>query len=452
MVVLVGGTSTTWQNSERNLGHHCGCCTGNSKSMQTEYDLLLKGGRVIDPASQKDTLADVAVSRGRILAVDLNLPPEKASEVIDVSGRLVLPGMIDSHAHVFEHMAGRFGLNPDTVGVRSGIPTVIDLGGPSHMSMAAFRHYVVERTKTRVFSFISIYAGGDGHLSPEMYGAGMDVDLCIQCIEENRDLIKGIKVNAEIASLSLYGLDKVSKAKEASRATGVPLYVHLGQLFLEPSVKRFDYDINRILPDVVELLEPGDIMAHPFSRHPGGFMDQNGKVHSLVKEAIARGVRVDVGHGSHFSFNVARKVLDAGILPNTLGADLHGYNTQKTLDPGMPPEHPDPEMAPFGSHARFSLTHAMVELLALGLSLDQIVPMVTTSCAETLNLAGELGAMSPGCVADVTVLADDSGRWVLWDNEGTEVRTERMLRPLFCLRAGRRIEADSPILPFSQAA
>ena len=420
--------------------------------MQAEHDLLLKGGRVLDPLSHQDAVADVAVHAGRIAAVDVDLPREKAREVIDVSGELVLPGLIDSHAHVFEHMAGRFGLNPDTVGVHSAVPSVIDLGGPSHMSLTAFRHYVVARATTRVFSFISIYAGGDGHLSPEMYGAGIDVDLCIRCIEENRDLIKGIKVNAEIASLSLYGRDKVSKAKEASRATGVPLYVHLGQLFPVPARRRVEYDINQILPDVVELLEPGDIMAHPFSRHPGGFVDQHGKVHLLVSEAIARGVRIDVGHGSHFSFDVARKVLDAGIVPDTLGADLHGYNVQKPLEAGVPAEHPDAEMAAFGSDAHFSLTHAMVELLALGLSLDQVVPMVTSSCAETLRLAGELGTLRPGCVADVTVLSDETGRWTLRDNEGTEVRAERMLRPLFCLRAGHRFEADAPILPIPQAA
>ena len=420
--------------------------------MQTQYDLVLRGGRVMDPVSGRDEVADVAIRGGRIATVDTAASQLEANEVLDVSGRLVLPGLIDSHAHVFEHMAGRFGVNPDTVGVQSGVPTVIDLGGPSHMSVSAFRHYVVERATTRVFSFISMYAGGDGHLSPEMYGAGIDVDLCVQSIEENRDLIKGIKVNAEISSLSLYGRDKVRKAKEASRATGVPLYVHLGQLFPVPAQPRVDYDIDRIVPDVVELLEPGDILAHPFSRHPGGFVDRAGRVHPLVHEAIARGIRVDVGHGSHFSFNVARKVLDTGIVPDTLGADLHGYNTRKPLESGTPADHPDPEMAPFGSDARFSLTHAMVELLALGLSLEQVVPMVTSNCAETLGLASELGALAPGRVADVTVLADERGRWTLRDNEGTEVRTERMLLPLFCLKDGQRIEADAAILPVPKAA
>lgn len=420
--------------------------------MSDQYDLLLKGGRVIDPAAAIDGVSDVAVREGCIAAVGAAIPPASAREVVDVAGALVLPGMIDSHAHVFEHMAGRFGLNPDVVGVRSGVPTVVDLGCASFMSMAAFRHYIVEPAETRVFSFVSIYAGGEGHLSPDMAGAGIDVEACVRCIEGNRDLVKGVKVNAEIASMSIYGLDKVRKAKEAAKAADVPLYVHFGQLFPLPQDIRVDYDIDAILPDVAELLEPGDIMAHPFSRHPGGFVDGQGRVHPIVGEAMSRGVRIDVGHGSHFSFDMARKVLDAGILPDTLGADLHGYNTRKRIEPGVVEEHPDPEMAPFGSDARFSLTLAMVELMALGVPLEQIVPMVTSHCARTLKLEGELASLRPGAVADVSVLADETGRWILRDNDGTEVVTQRMLSPLFCLRAGRRFDADAAILPLLEAA
>jgi dihydroorotase len=420
--------------------------------MPDRYDLLLKGGRVIDPAAAIDAVSDVAVRDGRIAAVRAGIPAASASEVVNVANALVLPGMIDSHAHVFEHMAGRFGLNPDVVGVRSGVPTVVDLGCASFMSMGAFRHYVVERAETRVFSFISIYAGGEGHLSPDMAGAGIDVEACVRCIEANRDLVKGVKVNAEIGSMSIYGLDKVRKAKQAARTAGVPLYVHFGQLFPVSKDSRIAYDVDAILPDVTELLEPGDIMAHPFSRHPGGFVNAQRCVHPIVREAVSRGVRIDVGHGSHFSFDMARKVLDAGILPYTLGADLHGYNTQNQLEPGVVEEHPDPEMAAFSGDARFSLTRAMVELLALGVSLEQVVPMVTSHCAQTLKLEGELGTLRPGVPADVTVLANETGRWTLRDNDGTKVRTERMLSPLFCLRAGRRFDADATILPVAEAA
>ena len=420
--------------------------------MSVGYDTVLKGGRVIDPAADVDGCFDIAVSDGRIAAVETDIDIAMASEVVDVNQRLVLPGLIDSHAHVFEHVVGRFGLNPDSVGVRSGVTTLVDQGCASFMSMEAFRRYVVDHSQSRIFSFVSIYAGGEGHLSADMAGAGIDADLCIKCIEGNRDLVRGVKVNAEIGSMSIYGLEKVKAAKRAAREGKVPLYVHLGQLFKVPNKPRVNYEIDQILPDVVALLEPGDIMAHPFSRHPGGFVSKNGQVQSDVFEARARGVKIDVGHGSHFSFDVARRVLDAGIVPDTLGGDLHGYNTRKPVSAGVPEKHPDDEMAEFSGDARFSLVHAMTELLALGITIEQIVPMVTSRCADVVSEGQDLGTLREGQVADVTVLADERGKWELGDNDGTVVTAERLLRPLFCLRAGRMFESDSPILPNIDAA
>lgn len=420
--------------------------------MKAKYDLLLQGGRVIDPLASLDGRFDVGIKDGKIALVEPDIPVELSKEVVDVRDRLVLPGLIDSHAHVFQHAVGRFGLNPELVGVQSGVTTLVDMGCASYMSMAAFRHYIVEPALTRIYAFISIYPAGEGHLSPELYGAGIDVDLCVRCVEANRDLVRGVKVDAEIGSLSLCGLATVEKAKRVSRDTGLPLYVHVGELFPAPENAPIDYDLDKIVPDVLALLEPGDILAHPFSRHPGGFVDTQGVVHPIINEALQRGLRIDVGHGSHFSFNTARRVLDAGIRPTTLGADLHGYNTRAPADPGTPEKHPDPEMAPFGTDARFSLVHAMVELLALGLSLEEVVPMVTSRCAELLEPVGQLASLGAGKVADVTVLADERGRWILRDNENTELVCERMLSPEFCLRAGERFDADASILPVPRAA
>lgn len=417
--------------------------------METPFDLILRGGHVIDPDAGIDGICDIAVRGDTIAAVGTNLGP--ARDVVDVSGRLVLPGMIDSHAHVYEHVTGRFGLNPDLVGVRSGVTTLIDMGCASFISMGGFRHFIVEKARSRIFSFISIYAGGEGFISAEMKGAGINVDLCIECVQANRDLVKGVKVNAEIGSMSLYGIDKVIKAKKVASTCGVPLYVHFGELY-PPDVKRVEYDVEKIFPDVAAMLTPGDIMAHPFSRHPGGFLDANGKLHPIVHEALAQGVRIDVGHGSHFSFQTARKVLEAGVIPDTLGADLHGFNCEKPVEPGVPKYHPDPEMVPFAGQAKFSLTQAMVELLALGVPLNRVVAMVTSECAKTLRKSGELGTLRPGLPADISVLADERGRWVLRDNEGTEVVTDRMLQPLFCLRAGRQFQVDAEILPIPEAA
>ena len=414
---------------------------------QQRFDLVLKGGRVIDPAQGIDGVQDVAIADGKIAAVGRDL--SGTGETVDVRGALVLPGLIDTHAHVFRHVTGRFGLDADLVGVHSAVTTLVDQGGPSLMTFPAFRSYVVEPAASRVYAFLSAYlvGGMEGHYYPELYGPhGIDVDGTVKAALANRDLVKGIKAHAEIGGFSRWGMEAFRLSKEISRQAKLPLYIHFGQLWALPEGGETRVDPDRILPDVLDLLEPGDVLAHPFTRHPGGFVGQDGRVHPVVKEAVARGLKIDVGYGSHFSFAMARKVLDAGILPDTLGADMHGYNTR------LPSDAPADEAHMFAGAANFSLTSAMTGLLACGVPLEKLVPMVTCNAAAMLGLADEIGMLRPGAAADVSVLADERGRWALRDNEGTQVAAERLLRPLFCLRAGRRFDADAPILPVAQAA
>jgi dihydroorotase len=423
--------------------------------MKPRYDLLLKGGRVIDPAASLDGVRDVAVKDGRIAEIAAEIPREQAADVIDVRGQLVLPGLIDTHAHVFEHVSGRFGLNPDMVGVQSGVTTVVDQGGPSSMTFPGFRKFIAEPSETKVLAFISAYVVGglEGHYYPDLYGPwGVDVKACVAAAEANRDIVKGIKAHAEIGGYQRWGNAVMRLAKEASRATQLPLYIHLGQIWPLPDAPKHDFEGDDVVNDVVSLLDAGDILAHPFTRHPGGFVDKTGKLHPIVREAIAKGVRIDVGHGSHFSFAMARKVLEAGVVPFTLGADMHGYNTKVPKAAGTPDSHPDDEMHMFSGDTRFSLTRAMSELLALGLSLEAVVPMVTSQCAAALKMEGQIGTLTKGVIADVSVLADDRGSWLLGDNEGTTVRAERMISPVFCLRRGKRVDATAPILPNLAAA
>jgi dihydroorotase len=419
-----------------------------------EYDLLLAGGRVIDPRAGIDGVTDVAVKDGRIAAVARNLPRDAAREVVDLRGRLVLPGLIDTHAHVYEHVSGRFGLNADLCGVHSGVTALVDQGGPSNMTFPGFREFIAKRAETRVYAFISAYVVGglEGHYYPDLYGPhGIDVDGTVKAIEANRDLVKGIKAHAEIAGAARWGLEVMRLAKEISRQTKLPLYVHLGQLWPMPSKVTHNMPADEVVSGLIEILDAGDVLAHPFTRHPGGFVDQSGRLHPAIREALAKGVLVDVGHGSHFSFKMARKVLEAGVKPYTLGADMHGYNTKLPKPAGTPDKHPDEEHI-FAGDTRFSLTRAMTELLTLGFTLEEIVPMVTSHCATLLRLEDEIGTLKPGVVADVSVLSDNAGRWKLADNEGTSVVAERMISPVFCLRAGKRFDADAAILPERQAA
>ena len=419
------------------------------------FDLLLRGGRVIDPARGVDGPLDVAVRDGRIAAVAADLAGSTAAEVVDVRDRLVLPGLIDTHAHVYQYVTGRFGLQADMVGVRSGVTALIDQGGASCMTLPGFRKFVVEPAASRIYAFLSAYLVGglEGHYYPALYRPDcIDIGATVRAARESPDLVRGIKAHAEIGGVARWGLEVLRLSARIGRDAGLPLYVHFGQLWPLPEGIGRPPDPDAVLPEVIELLRPGDILAHPFTRHPGGFVDRSGRVHPMVQEAVARGLRIDVGHGSHFSFNVARRVLDAGIVPDTLGADMHGYNTRVPKPRGTPDEHPDPEMHLFAGQAQFSLTHAMTALLACGLRLEQVVPMVTSNAARMLGLDGQLGTIAPGAVADVSVLADERGAWVLVDNEGTRVTTERRLAPGFCLRAGRRVDADAPILPLARIA
>ena len=420
-----------------------------------KYDLLLKGGRVICPASGINGNYDVAIRDGRIAAVERNIVPANSIAVVHVPGKLVLPGLIDTHAHVYQYVTGRFGLDPDMVGVRSGVTTVVDQGGPSCMTLPGFRHFIVEKSATRVLAFLSAYLVGglEGHYYPDLYSpTAVNIEATVTSALANKDLIRGIKGHAEIGGFARWGIKVMEMAAEIGRRSDLPLYVHFGTLWGLPESGANGEDADTILERVIPLLRQGDVLAHPFTRHPGGFVNERGDVHQVIRAALDQGLKVDVGHGSHFSYRVARKALAAGITPHTLGADMHGYNTQVPPPPGTPQQHYDDENHPFIGQARFSLTQAMSSMIALGLSLEDVVTMVTINPAQMLGFADRIGALKVGYEADVSVLSDDRGRFTLRDNERTEVVADRLLRPFFCLRGGKRFDADSPILPHAVAA
>ena len=199
------------------------------------YDLLLRGGRVIDPAQSLDGAYDVAIREGRIAAVLPSIAPSSARESIDVSGKLVLPGLIDTHAHVFQYVTGRFGLEADLCGVRSGVTTLVDQGGPSCMTLPAFREFVVQAKQSRVVTFLSAYlvGGMEGHFYPELYRPDcIDVDATVKSANENRDIVKGFKAHAELGGFARWGIESIRLSAEigkTGRSSGLhPLRPALG--------------------------------------------------------------------------------------------------------------------------------------------------------------------------------------------------------------------------------
>jgi dihydroorotase len=424
-------------------------------AISATFDQLLRGGRVICPASGIDGIRDVAIRNGKIAAVQPDILPTSAREVIDVTGKLVLPGLVDTHAHVYQYVTGRFGMNADMVGVQSGVTTLVDQGGPSCMTLPGFRHFVAEPAKSRVYAFLSAYLVGglEGHYYPKLYSPdGVDTDATVKAATSNLDIVRGIKAHAEIGGFARWGIRVIEMAAEIGRRADLPVYVHFGQLWGLPESGTNGEDVDTILERVIPLLREGDVLAHPFTRHPGGFVNREGEVHPVIQAALDRGLKVDVGHGSHFSYRLARKAIAAGIIPSTLGADIHGYNTHVPAPAGTPDQHEDDENHPFAGQAKFSLVQAMSSMMALGLTLEQVVPMVTSNPAKMLGRADEIGALKVGMEADVSVIRERTGRFVLSDNENNEVVAERLLQPAFCLRAGTRYDAVAPILPQAVAA
>ena len=253
-------------------------------SVGATFDLLLQGGRVIDPASGIDGLKDVAIRNGRVAAVQSGILPSSAREVVDVAGKIVLPGMIDTHAHVYQYVTGRFGMNADLVGVRSGVTTLVDQGGPSCMTLPGFRHFIAERSQSRVVAFLSAYLVGglEGHYYPSLYRPDcVDIDATVKAAVANPDLVRGIKAHAEIGGFARWGIRVIEMAAEIGRRANLPVYVHFGQLWGLPESGMNGEDVDTILERVIPLLRPGVILAHPFTRHPGGFVDRDGWVHPL---------------------------------------------------------------------------------------------------------------------------------------------------------------------------
>jgi dihydroorotase len=427
-----------------------------------QLDLVLRGGRVLDPSRGVDRVLDVGIAGDRIARVAPAIERGAAKRVVDARDRLVIPGMIDTHCHVYEHVTGAFGLNPDLVGVRSGVTTVVDQGGAGPLTIDGFRHFIAERAATRVLAFVSNYLVGGlvGHRYTALYGpSGIDVRETVRAIEKNRGLVKGIKAHGEAGGYSRWGIEPLRLAKDASRRTGVPVYVHLGRLWTDADGRGIDPDT--VVADVVPLLEPGDILAHPFTKNAGAFVSREGVVHPMIFEAVKAGVRVDIGRGGHMSYRAARAVLEAGIVPFTVGGDVHGYTIGRLEDGAWDAGYFDEagsaaaaRPAPIGGAKVYSLIQVVNELLALGIGLEEVVRMVTSNAAALLGMEGELGTLAPGAVADATVLAMDEGCFTFADSLGEEITSPRRLRPMLAVRAGTVIPADSPLLArsFGRAA
>lgn len=371
------------------------------------YELILKGGTLIDPAAGIHARRDVAFAGGAVAAVGEDLPTDGA-EVIDCAGQIVAPGLIDLHVHIYWGVS-YLGIPADPNCIARGVTTAVDAGSAGADTFPGLRKYVIEASATRLYAMLNIAAQGMLHADIGEFDdlRYSSVPRALATIEQHRDLILGVKVRLTRDTIvsAASGLRPLALAREAADAAGLPIMVHPQEAWCDS------------IDDVLALMRGGDILTHCFHGSSHGILDERGRVRPAVLAAIERGVVFDVGHGAgSFSWGVAERALAQGAAPQTISSDLHSYNVNGPV---------------------FDLVTTAAKFLHLGMGLDDVLARVTAAPARAMGMAGRIGTLQAGAAGDAVVLDLEEGAFPLVDSHGEQRMAERRLAPTTVVRAGR---------------
>jgi len=382
------------------------------------FDAIVRGGRVVDPSQDLDTIADVAIRGQRIAAIGADLTSRGVrGDVLDARGLIVTPGWVDLHTHVYWGGAP-LGIEPDPYCLRRGVTTAVDAGTSGAATFPGFKRYVIDVSATRIVAMLNISMIGmtsDRGAHPDAIGELEDirlaaVDRAVEVARDYAEVITGIKVRLSTAQTGAdpaRALEALRRARQAADAIGKPVMVHIGLSAIS---------LDEILGNLVR----GDIVTHVYHGHTQGALDETGHVRNSVRAAVERGVSFDVGHGrGAFNWRVARTALDQGLLPGTISSDIHLWNVAGPV---------------------YDLATTASKFLHLGLSLPEVIRRVTATPAACVGLAGTLGTLAPGSAADVSVFRLASGEWSYRDSSLAEQTGHVRLEPVAVLRAGRVVQ------------
>ncbi|WP_131196099.1 amidohydrolase/deacetylase family metallohydrolase [Lichenihabitans psoromatis] len=371
------------------------------------FDLVLRNGRVIDPSQGIDRVVDVGFADGKVAAVADRLDSAGAT-VRDVTGRIVTPGLIDLHTHVYWGGTS-LGIDAEMFARKSAVTTCVDTGSAGPGNFAGFRKHVIEPSAVRILPYLHVsFAGIYGFSSKIMVGEGHDIRLlaardCLEVVEANRDLIVGIKVRLGRTASGTAGIVPLDVAEQVADQTGLPLMVHIDEP--PPSYEA-----------VVARLRPGDVLTHCFRPFPNSPVDGRGKVRLALIEARKRGVLFDIGHGmGSFSWVTARAMMDQGFPPDTISSDVHALCLEG-------PAH--------------DLVTTLSKFLALGMPLADIIAAATVTAAQALRRP-DLGTFKPGSAGDASILSLENGAFPLEDVRGEIVTSPQRLSARGVVIGGR---------------
>jgi dihydroorotase len=380
-----------------------------SQNPRAPYDLLIKNGHVIDPSQNLSAIRDVAIARGKVALLAPAIPESSARQVLDARGKIVTPGLIDLHVHVYDGVAP-LGIPADPNCIAKGVTTVLDAGSAGAHTFPGLRKYVINVVDTRVLALLNISVVGQSTLSNDNpWGELIDLrlanpKLAIRTIEDNRDVILGVKIRLTENIAGRHDLDALRLAREVSGAVGLPIMVHIGGTF-------------STLPKILDLLRKGDVITHSYRAGQGGILDANMRVLPEVRRAVANGIRLDVGHGAgSFGWDVADAALRQDLAPGTISSDVHQFNVHGPV---------------------LDLATTLSKFLHLGMPLEDVIARATVNPANTFGFPKGLGSLAPGSEGDVAVFQLAEGDFVLFDSIRQSRVVHRRLLPVATVKGGR---------------
>jgi dihydroorotase len=374
---------------------------------QASYDLILKGARVLDPSQDIDMVADVAFSSGKVAAIGAGLASPGA-QVEDVSGKIVSPGFIDLHTHVYWGGTS-LGVDASAIARRSGVTTFVDAGSAGPGNYRGFLKHVIEPSEPRILAYLHVsFAGIFAFSRNIMVGESGNMRLispidAVAVARDNRETIIGIKVRVGRFASGDSGIAPLDIALQVADEAGLPLMAHIDEP--PPSYE-----------DVIARLRPGDVLTHCFRPFPNSPVTVDGRPRDAVLAARQRGVLFDIGHGmGSFSFEVARKMLAAGFAPDTISSDIHDLNLEGPV---------------------FDQATTLSKFLALGMQLPEVIRATTSAPAAAIRRT-DLGTLRPGASGDATIFTLEQGRHELIDSTGATVTAPERIRVAAVVLNGR---------------